>query len=208
MLTSAKEGMFHSVFVCLLAASFKKLLREFWWFFWGMLCVTSKNWLNFGGDKDRMQYVGVWITYSCLGVGLHCLNASCFPNDFSVFHNLLTLLWHLWLQSFDTVGWVTGRFSPAYKACSFWWQWFDWSYLYDLTRLLFLSAVHLSMIYNFCGVAERKIVLCCALSSHGTRCAGEVAAEANNSFCCVGVAFNARIGGESCVRYVSRFYLI
>ncbi|XP_056300760.1 neuroendocrine convertase 1-like [Pseudoliparis swirei] len=32
-------------------------------------------------------------------------------------------------------------------------------------------------------------------SSHGTRCAGEVAMEANNSYCGVGVAFNARIGG-------------
>lgn len=32
-------------------------------------------------------------------------------------------------------------------------------------------------------------------NSHGTRCAGEVAAEANNGICGVGVAFNARIGG-------------
>ncbi|XP_065059960.1 neuroendocrine convertase 1-like [Rhopilema esculentum] len=32
-------------------------------------------------------------------------------------------------------------------------------------------------------------------NKHGTRCAGEVAAEANNSKCGVGVAFNARIGG-------------
>ncbi|MFT7800399.1 PC3-like endoprotease variant B [Arapaima gigas] len=32
-------------------------------------------------------------------------------------------------------------------------------------------------------------------SGHGTRCAGEVAMEANNSFCGVGIAFNARIGG-------------
>lgn len=30
---------------------------------------------------------------------------------------------------------------------------------------------------------------------HGTRCAGEVAAIANNHFCGAGVAFNARIGG-------------
>ncbi|KAG7278127.1 hypothetical protein CRUP_019437 [Coryphaenoides rupestris] len=30
---------------------------------------------------------------------------------------------------------------------------------------------------------------------HGTRCAGEVAAVANNSYCIVGIAFNARIGG-------------
>ncbi len=30
---------------------------------------------------------------------------------------------------------------------------------------------------------------------HGTRCAGTVAATANNSFCAVGVAYNAKIGG-------------
>ncbi|XP_036385914.1 proprotein convertase subtilisin/kexin type 5 [Megalops cyprinoides] len=32
-------------------------------------------------------------------------------------------------------------------------------------------------------------------NKHGTRCAGQVAASANNSLCGVGVAFNARIGG-------------
>ncbi|MEQ2230574.1 hypothetical protein ILYODFUR_030762, partial [Ilyodon furcidens] len=31
-------------------------------------------------------------------------------------------------------------------------------------------------------------------NSHGTHCAGEVAMEANNSYCGVGIAFNARIG--------------
>ena len=31
---------------------------------------------------------------------------------------------------------------------------------------------------------------------HGTRCAGEVAASKNNSVCALGVAHNARIGGE------------
>lgn len=30
---------------------------------------------------------------------------------------------------------------------------------------------------------------------HGTRCAGEVAADANNSICAVGVAYGARVGG-------------
>uniref|UniRef100_A0A8B9LZ52 Proprotein convertase subtilisin/kexin type 6 n=1 Tax=Astyanax mexicanus TaxID=7994 RepID=A0A8B9LZ52_ASTMX len=35
----------------------------------------------------------------------------------------------------------------------------------------------------------------CSLSRHGTRCAGEVAAVANNSHCIVGIAHNARIGG-------------
>ena len=32
-------------------------------------------------------------------------------------------------------------------------------------------------------------------NKHGTRCAGEVAAEAYNGVCGVGVAFNASIGG-------------
>uniref|UniRef100_H3D124 Proprotein convertase subtilisin/kexin type 5b n=1 Tax=Tetraodon nigroviridis TaxID=99883 RepID=H3D124_TETNG len=32
-------------------------------------------------------------------------------------------------------------------------------------------------------------------NKHGTRCAGEVAASANNSYCIVGIAYNARIGG-------------
>ncbi|KAM4569022.1 furin-like protease kpc-1 [Fundulus diaphanus] len=32
-------------------------------------------------------------------------------------------------------------------------------------------------------------------NSHGTHCAGEVAMEANNSYCGVGIAFNAKIGG-------------
>ena len=33
---------------------------------------------------------------------------------------------------------------------------------------------------------------------HGTRCAGEIAAVPNNSFCAVGVAFGSRIAGTSC----------
>lgn len=32
-------------------------------------------------------------------------------------------------------------------------------------------------------------------NSHGTRCAGEIAMEANNAKCGVGVAFNVSIGG-------------
>ena len=31
--------------------------------------------------------------------------------------------------------------------------------------------------------------------SHGTKCAGEVAAQADNGICGVGVSFNASIGG-------------
>lgn len=32
---------------------------------------------------------------------------------------------------------------------------------------------------------------------HGTRCAGEIAAVSNNSFCAVGVAFGSRIAGAA-----------
>ncbi|KAG8145142.1 hypothetical protein E2320_013513, partial [Naja naja] len=41
-----------------------------------------------------------------------------------------------------------------------------------------------------------KIFSVNSLPRHGTRCAGEVAASANNSNCIVGIAYNARIGGE------------
>lgn len=34
------------------------------------------------------------------------------------------------------------------------------------------------------------------ISRHGTRCAGEVAAQANNSKCIVGAAYDAKIGGK------------
>jgi proprotein convertase subtilisin/kexin type 5 len=34
-------------------------------------------------------------------------------------------------------------------------------------------------------------------NKHGTRCAGEVAAVAFNSYCGIGVAYNASIGGKS-----------
>lgn len=33
-------------------------------------------------------------------------------------------------------------------------------------------------------------------NKHGTRCAGEVAAVANNDICGVGIAYDALIGGE------------
>lgn len=39
--------------------------------------------------------------------------------------------------------------------------------------------------------------VCLRFFRHGTRCAGEVAAQANNGFCSVGIAFNAKIGGKS-----------
>lgn len=42
-----------------------------------------------------------------------------------------------------------------------------------------------------CAYLEKCLCDC----RHGTRCAGEVAATANNSHCTVGIAFNAKIGG-------------
>ena len=34
------------------------------------------------------------------------------------------------------------------------------------------------------------------VNHHGTRCAGEIAATANNNLCTVGVAYNAKIAGR------------
>lgn len=36
---------------------------------------------------------------------------------------------------------------------------------------------------------------------HGTRCAGEIAMAANNGFCGVGIAYNAKIGGKNKVGF-------
>jgi hypothetical protein len=42
---------------------------------------------------------------------------------------------------------------------------------------------------------------------HGTRCAGEVAATANNSLCAVGVAYGASVGGEYIMSSISHTYV-
>lgn len=53
------------------------------------------------------------------------------------------------------------------------------------------------LLKQISAVSGSHYSLCCVFTSrHGTRCAGEVAAAANNSQCIVGVAYNARIGGE------------
>ena len=41
--------------------------------------------------------------------------------------------------------------------------------------------------------------------SHGTRCAGEVSAVANNGICGVGVAYNSKIGGKKVIKLLVRF---
>lgn len=43
---------------------------------------------------------------------------------------------------------------------------------------------------------------------HGTRCAGEVAATANNSLCAVGVAFGASVGGKTEMLFIYRFFIL
>jgi len=45
------------------------------------------------------------------------------------------------------------------------------------------------------------------VNRHGTRCAGEVAAAANNSQCIVGVAYNSGIGGAYIDVYVDIYSL-
>lgn len=40
---------------------------------------------------------------------------------------------------------------------------------------------------------------------HGTRCAGEIAAVPNNSFCAVGVAYGSKVAGTGRAKW---FYLL
>lgn len=57
--------------------------------------------------------------------------------------------------------------------------------------------INLSCIL-FCVVCIAGLVdqLCCLIFRHGTRCAGEVSAQANNEICSVGIAYDAGIGGK------------
>lgn len=48
--------------------------------------------------------------------------------------------------------------------------------------------------------------ICIIFYSHGTRCAGEAAAIANNGKCGVGVSYNAKIGGEKYFRTHKKYF--
>lgn len=45
--------------------------------------------------------------------------------------------------------------------------------------------------------------LCLPFCSHGTRCAGEVSAAANNNICGVGVAYNSKVAGTVAIQGVN-----
>jgi len=51
---------------------------------------------------------------------------------------------------------------------------------------------------SYYGEVGSVLFICVVIFRHGTRCAGEVAAEANNGICSVGVAYDAGVGGEYC----------
>lgn len=59
------------------------------------------------------------------------------------------------------------------------------------------SKVHRLYMYMYSTVLCSSTVKSklCTCVRHGTRCAGQVAAVANNSFCVVGLAYKAKIGG-------------
>ena len=59
------------------------------------------------------------------------------------------------------------------------------------TQFLWVSYFDFKVCLTFCFVRYDLF----DTNRHGTRCAGQIAAVANNSFCTVGIAFNARIGG-------------
>ena len=60
----------------------------------------------------------------------------------------------------------------------------------------FLTSFYTSSLYGSSACNITELTEFSQYSSHGTRCAGEVAAVANNSVCGVGVAYDANIGGK------------
>lgn len=52
------------------------------------------------------------------------------------------------------------------------------------------------IFYNTSCFIQRVILLLPFWVSHGTKCAGVIAAAANNSFCGVGIAYSANISGK------------
>lgn len=77
----------------------------------------------------------------------------------------------------------------------------------DITSLFIYSAIHknalsinLSKMLRFENYAMNLSCLfnkyAILFNRHGTQCASEIAMEANNSFCGVGIAYNAKVGGK------------
>ena len=58
--------------------------------------------------------------------------------------------------------------------------------------------------YNTSLLIQRVIILFPFWISHGTKCAGVIAAEANNSFCGVGIAYSANISGKQVLHLFGR----
>jgi hypothetical protein len=56
-------------------------------------------------------------------------------------------------------------------------------------------------------IVDHQVKIYLLFFSHGTRCAGEIVAVANNSDCGVGVAYNAKIGG-TLATFTAVFYCI
>ena len=54
-----------------------------------------------------------------------------------------------------------------------------------------------SALYFWFSLVKFCMCIRCCVERHGTRCAGEVAAEANNGICSAGVAYEAKIGGNN-----------
>ena len=58
--------------------------------------------------------------------------------------------------------------------------------------------IHVILMTGLIGKArsEKKLLITLILSSHGTRCAGEIAAARDNNICGVGVAYDSMVAGK------------
>lgn len=67
----------------------------------------------------------------------------------------------------------------------------------DISNLWYFISylIHNLLIVNSFKFMQILYFLLFAVTSHGTRCAGEVSAAANNNICGVGVAYNSKVAG-------------
>ena len=62
----SKDVVFLPLSVC--PQDNSEVIDEFWWlFFWGVGCMSSNSWLNFGDELDRDADTGIfkWNFYRC-----------------------------------------------------------------------------------------------------------------------------------------------
>ena len=178
-----------------------------------------------GKEKNRLTLLGfgcsAWPQTELMCLGFKQAKLACCYSGITAFDNSLRLLLlsgvvpRTWLFDISAgvisiiIKYLTGDWNKADLVR------FQTEFIPFLLKLVVLCASVIS-VWLMWGVTEmfrQRFVpflldwwthfLCWCTCRHGTRCAGEVAAVANNTKCIVGAAFNAKIGGKIATEHSS-----